>query len=52
MDKQKVYKYGGIGAIVIGSVLLFAGGVAETAVVSIVGGVFALVAVIVAVIKG
>lgn len=48
---KTMLKYVGIGAIVIGSILLAVGGVAESAVVGIVGAVFAVVAAIVIVVK-
>ena len=51
MDKNKIMKYVGVGAIVAGSTLLAVGGVAESAVVGVVGGVFALVAVVIAIFK-
>lgn len=51
MDKNKIMKYAGVGAIVVGSILLAVGGVAESAVVGVVGGVFALVAVVIAIFK-
>ena len=48
---KKIFKYIGIGAIALGSVALYLGGASESAAVAIVGAVFALVAVVVAVLK-
>ena len=50
MNKD-VFKYGGIAAIVLGSVALYIGGASETGAVAIVGGVFALAGVIAAMLK-
>lgn len=51
MDKKKVMKYVGVGAIVAGSIFLAVAGIAESAVIGVVGGVFALVAVILTIFK-
>jgi hypothetical protein len=50
MDKR-IYKYGGIVAIAIGSVSLYLGGVSESGAVAIVGGVFALAGIVAALLK-
>lgn len=44
-------KYGGIVAVVLGSVALYMGGASETGTVAIVGGVFALAGIIAAMLK-
>jgi hypothetical protein len=51
MDKNKVLKYGGIVAVVIGAGALNMSGTGEAAVVAIVGGVFVLAGVIAAILK-
>ena len=48
---KNVTKWVGVGAIVIGSVLLAVGGVAEATVVGVVGAVFAVVAAVIMVFK-
>ena len=48
---KKALTYAGVGAIVVGSVLLAVGGVAEATVVGVVGAVFALVASIIMIFK-
>jgi hypothetical protein len=51
MDKNKVLKYGGILAVVIGAGALFMSGTGESEVMAIVGGVFVLAGVIAAILK-
>jgi uncharacterized membrane protein HdeD (DUF308 family) len=51
MDKNKVLKYGGIVAIVVGSAALYMSGTGEANVMAIVGGVFVLAGVIAAILK-
>lgn len=48
---KKALTYVGVGAIVVGSVLLAVGGVAEATVIGVVGAVFALVAAVIMVFK-
>ena len=48
---KNTLKYVGVGAIIIGSILLAVGGVAEATVIGVVGGVFALVAAVIMVFK-
>ena len=50
MDKR-ILKIGGVVAIVVGSVALYLSGTGESAVVAIVGAVFVLAGVIVAIFK-
>lgn len=52
MDKSKILKWGGIGAIILGSVALFLSGTGEQAVVAVVGAVFVLAGLIAAIFKG
>lgn len=48
---KNVLKWGGIAAVVLGSVALFLSGTGEAAVVAVVGAVFVLVGVIAALFK-
>ena len=48
---KNVLKWGGITAVVLGSVALYLSGTGETAVVAVVGGVFVLVGIIASLFK-
>lgn len=52
MDKNKILKIVGLVCTVVGAGCLFMAGVAEAAVGAIVGGVFVLAALIIAILKG
>ena len=51
MDKNKILKVVGLVCTVVGAVCLFIAGTAEAAVAAIVGGVFVLAALVIAILK-
>ena len=51
MDKNVILKWGGLGAIVLGSVALYLSGTGEQAVIAVVGAVFVLAGLVAAIVK-
>ena len=51
MDKNKILKVVGIGGVIIGAVCLYLAGASEAAVTAIVGAVFVLAGIVMAVLK-
>lgn len=49
---KKILKYSGIGAIALGTVSAYLGGATESTVTATVAGVFAIIAIVISVIKG